>query len=307
MENLAASVHARLLNEARKTGRPFNELLQYYAMERFLYRLSENRFGSRFVLKGALMLVVWNAPLSRPTKDIDLLGRGLAGSVEDVARIVRSACEQRMVPDGLVCDAQSVSATRIAEHAEYEGVRVGWQCSLGNARVTLQLDVGFGDSVLPGPYEITYPTILNFPPPRLLAYSRESVVAEKFQAMVRLGEINSRMNDFFDVWLLARHFQFAGDVLAEAIGETFRNRDTEIHANPFPLSTEFSGAAIQQDRWTAFVRRTRLDSVPASLADVIVLIERLLGPIAHALAHGRSFWGTWDPPGPWRTTSHHRQ
>jgi DNA polymerase-4 len=185
VSNLAASVQARLQNHARTTKRPFQELLQYYAMERFLYRLSTTPHSKRFVLKGALMLHVWKAPLARATKDLDFLGR-IDNSLENLERVVREICTADVEPDGMVFDPATVKTERIKEDADYEGVRVRFVGLLGKARVTMQIDVGFGDVVTPGALDITYPALLDFPAPALSGYPRETVVAEKFQAMVYL-------------------------------------------------------------------------------------------------------------------------
>jgi hypothetical protein len=185
VKNLAASVQARLQNHARSTKRPFQELLQYFAMERFLYRLSKTPHRARFVLKGALMLHVWDAPLARATKDVDFLGR-LDNSLENLERVVREVCATDVEPDGMAFDPATVTTERIKEDADYEGVRVRFVGLLGKARITMQIDVGFGDVVTPGAETITYPALLDFPAPELSGYPRETVVAEKFQAMVYL-------------------------------------------------------------------------------------------------------------------------
>ena len=227
-KNVGASVRQRLLNKARETGRPFSELLQYFAMERFLYRLSKSEYADKFVLKGALMLTAWNAPLLRPTMDIDLLGR-IGNDIGAMTAIVREICAGHVEPDdGLVFDAATVQGERIAEAAEYEGVRVRFRATLDAARIQMQLDVGFGDIVVPAAVPTTYPTILDLPAPHLLAYSRETAIAEKFEAMVKLGELNSRMKDFFDIWLLSRSFDFDGPRLCEAIEKTFKRRGTRF-------------------------------------------------------------------------------
>jgi hypothetical protein len=189
--NMAASVHARLAERARRTDRPFQEILQYYAMERFLYRLCRSPYAERFVLKGALMLRVWDAPTARPTKDVDLLGR-MANSLDNLSNIVREICVVEVEPDGLVFKEATVKAGRIKPDADYQGVRVRFDGLLGKARIAMQLDVGFGDVVMPGPQDIDYPTLLDLPAPRLKGYPRESVIAEKFEAMVKLGTLNSR-------------------------------------------------------------------------------------------------------------------
>lgn len=237
--NIAASVRQKLLNNARKTGRPFNELLQYYAMERFLYRLSVSPFADKFILKGALLFSVWHVPDSRPTMDIDMLGF-TDNDMEAIADIAGKVGEQAVDPDGLSLDAQSVAAERIKEDAEYEGVRIRMQGELAGARVTVQVDIGFGDIITPAPEHIDYPTILPFPAPKLRGYNRETVVAEKFQAMVELEALNSRMKDLYDIWLLSRQFDFDGETLAAAIQRTFANRDTGIPEQPLAFTGEFT-------------------------------------------------------------------
>ena len=215
--NIAASVRARLANKARESRRPFQELFQYYGLERFLYRFSSTEQCKHFLLKGALMLRVWKAPKSRPTRDIDLLGY-LHNDLERIEGIARQVCELAVSDDGLRFDAATVVGERIKADAEYEGVRFRFSGFLERARIPLQLDIGFGDVVHPSAQEMSYPTILNFPAPRLHMHPRESVVAEKFEAMVHLGSVNSRMKDFFDIWLLAWQFDFAGAELARRCG-----------------------------------------------------------------------------------------
>jgi hypothetical protein len=294
----AASVRQRLLNIARDQGRPFTEVLQYFAMERFLYRLCKSDDGRNFILKGALMLLAWKAPLARSTKDIDLLGR-MNNSVEDVVEAIKAACSQDVVPDGLHFDDKSLAGQQIAEDADYEGVRVRFRGNLGNARITMQVDVGFGDAIVPGPVEVDYPTLLDFPAPRLLGYSRESTIAEKFEAMVKLGILNSRMKDFFDIEFLSRQFEFTGQPLSDAIQETFTRRETEISVSPVALTKAFSDDPAKILQWRAFVRRSRIPAIPESLGDVVSHIALFLGPVAEALSRKDPFSGNWRPPGPW--------
>lgn len=211
--NVAASVRQRLLNRAKSDHRPFNELLQYYAMERFLYRLSRSPHARRFVLKGALMLRAWNSPEFRPTMDIDVLGKTKNEDANLIAKI-KDIIAVEVPPDGLVFDPASIRAERITQDADYAGIRLRFKAVLDSAKVTIQIDVGFGDVVFPEPQPCTLPTLLDFPPPKLMGYSRESAIAEKFEAMVRHRELNSRMKDFYDVWLLARQFDFEGKQLA---------------------------------------------------------------------------------------------
>jgi predicted nucleotidyltransferase component of viral defense system len=298
VSNVAASLHQRLLNKAQETKRPFNELLQYFAMERFLYRLSESPHAEKFVMKGALMFVVWHAPASRPTMDIDLLGI-TDNDVGAIVRMVKAVCRQGVEPDGLIFDPDSVEGQRIAEDANYEGVRVRFRGNLGTARITMQLDIGFGDVVTPSPEVTEYPTLLALPAPRLRAYSRESAVAEKFEAMVKLDVVNSRMKDFYDVWLLARQFDFDGPMLAEAIAQTFSRRGTAIPADPAALMRRVARYAGKEAQWQGFIRRSRLEGVPGDFTAIVGAIAIFLAPISEALTANRHFRGTWKARGPW--------
>ncbi len=297
--DLARSVHQRLLNEAKRTGRPFNELLQYYAMERLLYRLSLSPHADKFVLKGALLFTAWEAPMYRPTRDIDLLGR-LDNSLESIARVFRSICQQEVEPDGLLFDSDQITTERISEDADYAGIRLSIRGHLGNARISLHVDIGFSDVITPGPTDIEYPTILDLPAPRLSGYSRETVIAEKFEAMVKLGELNSRMKDFHDIWYLARHFDFEGSILSKAIAKTFDRRGTAVPSDPLALTQEFAKSETKQLQWAAFLRRGKPIGVPDSFVETVSEIAALLLPVIGAIRTEASFDRAWLAPGPWR-------
>ncbi len=298
LKNMAASVRQRLLNKARETNRPFNELLQYFVMERFLYRLSKSPHAQKFVLKGALMLTVWEAPISRPTMDIDLLGR-TDNSIDAMIAVAKDVCLQDVEPDGLAFEPTTVEGERITEDADYEGVRLRSLAKLDTARVTLQIDIGFGDVVVPSAELTDYPTILQLPAPRLHGYSKESTIAEKFEAMVKLGNLNSRMKDFFDIRLLSRQFNFDGRTLAEAIAKTFATRGTKIPSSPIAFARAFAEDATKAVQWRAFIRRNRLADTPGDFAEIISAIAPFLGPIVDALATDRCFDANWKAPGPW--------
>ena len=293
--NISASVHQLLLNQAKETGRRFNDLLQHFAMERFLYRLSKSEYADRFVLKGALMLTVWRIPQSRPTLDIDLLGR-TSNSVDEMVALTRALCQQDVEPDGMSFDADAVVGERIVEGAEYEGVRLRFRGSLGNAVVTMQVDVGFGDLVVPPAEMVEYPTLLDLPIPRLRGYSKESTVAEKFHAIGSRGLLTSRMKDFFDVWVLSRQFDFDGATLAEAIQVAFARRGTPLDGEPEALTAAFAQDETKVVQWRAFRRRVE---APEDLTEVVAHLAGFLGPIVEALSAGRPFRGTWHAPGPW--------
>ena len=256
-------------------------------MERFLYRLSKSPHAARFILKGALMFTAWKLESYRPTKDIDLLGK-TANQVESVVAIAREICAQPVAPDGLVFNPATVKGARIAEDANYEGVRIRFQANLGTARVTLQLDIGFGDVIVPAPQPIEYPTLLEFEAPRLRGYSKESIVAEKFESLVTRGILNSRMKDYFDIWTLSRQFDFDGQTLGNAIAKTFSNRGTKIVPEPIGLTAKFADDPTKKSQWRGFIRKSRLDASP-ELAEVIVAIASFLGPLVTALNAGKSF------------------
>jgi len=297
-KEVAASVHQRLLNKSRQTGRPFNELLQYYAMERFLYRLSKSAFSDRFILKGALMLTVWKAPVSRPTRDMDFLGK-IDNDIAVIVRAVRDVCLEEVEPDGLEFNPETLEAERIAEDADYEGVRVRFQGNLGSARITMQFDVGFGDKVIPRARKVRYPTIIEMPQPVLTGYSMESTIAEKFEAMVKLGPLNSRMKDFFDIWLLSRLYKFTGDTLVSAISSTFKTRGTDISQYSSVFSAEFMADESKAKQWHAFLRRTAIEAAPSTFSAVVGQISIFLGPPTEAVANGTAFSRGWKPGGPW--------
>ena len=284
------------MNRAHHDDRPFNELLQYYAMERFLYRLSRSAHADRFVLKGALMLRVWRSPQFRPTMDIDMLGR----TNREEALILRQIRDIMMMDvgmDGLSFDPDSLRTERITEDAEYEGIRVRFLGSLGTARINMQIDIGFGDIVHPGPEMAEMPTMLDFPAPRLLCYSRESAIAEKFEAMVSLGSLNSRMKDFYDIWLLSRQFDFNGKDLAEAVSLTFKQRGTVLPEQIEAFSQDF--AEVKQTQWAAFRKRLQQEHVPVSFQEVTTALGIFLSPIAASISEESKIPKAWTASGPW--------
>lgn len=298
VKDVAASVRQRLLNQARATNRPFQEILQYFAMERFLYRLSLSPHATKFILKGALMFVVWKGPLSRPTKDIDFLAR-LDNSMNAVVTAIREVCNQVVEPDGLVFDTATIAGSTIREDADYSGVRVTFRVTLENARIAMQIDVGFGDVVTPAAKQTDYPTILELPPPRLLGYNRETMVAEKFEAMVKLGVLNSRMKDFFDIWIVSREFDFDGTALTKAVARTFANRGTAIDLRPAALTDEFANDPAKRAQWSGFLRKSKLTGVPEDLTVIVREIGAFLWPVAAAASATAPLKRHWPAQGPW--------
>lgn len=299
VRDLAASIRQRLNNVAKERHRPAAELLQYFAMERFLYRLAQSPHRDRFVLKGAMMLVAWRAPTIRPTMDIDLLGRG-RNHTADLVDVVRTLCQMQVAPsDGLVFDPDSVVGEQITVESEYVGARLRFLATLGTSRVRMQIDVGFGDAVLDADPDVELPTILDFPAPRLTGYRRETAIAEKLNAMFQHGRLNSRMKDYFDIGLLADAFDFEGAKLAGAIRATFDRRGTAVVATPIGLSDEFAIEPGKQVQWAAFVRKIQVTTARHELAAQVVAVRAFLAPVLAAVCEGTAFTKHWPQGGPW--------
>ncbi len=297
-KNIAASVRQRLLNKARADERPFNEMLQYFAIERFLYRLSKSPHAQKFVLKGALMLFMWDAPMTRPTKDIDLLGKA-GNDIEALTMMAKDICLQQVKPDGLTFDSETIEAERITEDADYKGIRIRLKARLDTARINLQIDIGFGDVVFPSVTKNEYPTILNLPAPLIHGYSRESTISEKYEAMVKLGRLNSRMKDFFDIHLLSRQFDFEGRTLSEAVKKTFDKRGTDLPSDFNAFANILADDAQKTVQWEAFIKRNRLETTKYSFAEAIAGIISFLAPVSNTIASGSTYQLNWKAPGPW--------
>lgn len=297
--NIAQSVHQRLLTRAQKEGRPFNELLQHYAIERFLYRLGQSTHAEKLLLKGALLLRVWQIPMARPTMDIDVLGR-TTGTPEILVAILRECMSLKVDDDGMQYDPASILTEAITLDADYQGWRIRFKASLGNARVTMQVDVGIGDVVYPAPIWIDYPVLLDQPAPHLLAYTPENAIAEKYQAMVELDKANSRMKDFHDIWTLARNLDFEGERLSEAIRRTFERRKTDIPKSiPTAFKPDFYTDKTKQTQWQAFLNKGLALTETISLIDVATVLHDFLMPPTVALVSGKVFKMRWRRGGPW--------
>lgn len=297
--NVPASVRQRLLNLAHQTNQDFGLILTKYALERLLYRLSISPHRDNFVLKGALLFDLWTDKPRRPTRDLDLLGRG-ESSAERYQTVFAEICAQDVEDDGLNFLADTVSTNRIRDDEEYEGVRVSMQARLGVARISLQIDIGFGDVITPAPIDVDYPTMLNFPTPKLHAYPRETVVAEKFEAMVKLGMANSRMKDLYDLWELSRRFDFEGPMLKSAVQATFERRGTGFPAAiPLCFTPEFYEAPQKQSQWAAFLRKSGLSGA-GSLGEIVEVLRTFLLPVIISLQRDELFEDRWTARGHWQ-------
>jgi predicted nucleotidyltransferase component of viral defense system len=300
--NMARSVHDRLLKVSREKGLRFNNLQQRFAMERLLYRLSVSPFADQFTLKGALAVLAWTGgeQMYRPTMDIDLLGR-TSNDPESLVEVFRSVVEQDVPIDGLIFDPDSITASPITEDAEYNGMRVRLTGRMANARIAIQIDIGFSDSPLPQPQQVSLPGLLDFPTLSMMGYRPESTIAEKLQAMVARDVLNSRMKDFADLWYLSRHFDFDGSVLAQAIARTFERRSTPIPPDPIAFTEEFALRDDKHVQWKAFLRRSRPDDVPEDFAEAVAGVAAFLKPVLGHLASGQPLPGNWLHPGPWQS------
>jgi hypothetical protein len=301
-KNVAASVRQRLLNRAREEQQEFQLVLTRYALERLIFRLSLSSYAEKFVLKGAMLFYVWNptAGAYRPTRDVDFLMRG-ENSIEILKALFKKIVQTKVGPDGLSFDPKSVSAEPIREDNRYGGIRVQLMAMMEKARIPLQIDVGFGDKITPGPEQIAFPSLLGQEVARLSAYPKETVIAEKLEAMVSLGEANSRMKDFYDIHFLSLHYAFDGDILRQAIAATFTGRGTAIPAGEiYPLSAEFSRDPARQRLWTGFLKRLGLKDVEPSFEIVTRQIAAFVQAPLQAASQNSNLSRKWSPGGPWK-------
>lgn len=295
----AASIRARLENVGRARGVEFQLVLSDWAIERFLYRLGISKHAEGFTLKGAMLFRLWTGEKGRATWDLDLLGHRRAG-IPAMEKVIREICAIG-VDDGIVFDVATIRGEAIRGADEEGGVRIRLEARLANARIPVQIDIGFGDAVTPAEAEIQYPTLLpQQQAPRVLAYPREAVIAEKVEAMVSLGLTNSRMKDFFDVRTLAWMYPFDGPPLMAAIRATFGRRGTPLPVDePVVLSREFLTDAGRAAQWRAFLRRGRL-AAPADAGELAEDLRGFVGPVLLAASRGDRFERRWEPRGPWR-------
>jgi hypothetical protein len=299
-KDLSASVLARLLNQAKETGDDYQIVLTRFCFERFLYRLGKSEVRERFILKGAMLLRLWADQPYRATRDLDFLRRG-DGAAEAIRADLQAICAVPVEPDAVVFDADGIECEAIRAADEYAGTRVTLPARCGTARLNLQIDLGIGDAVWPSVQSSAYPVLLDFPVPTVLVYPREAVVAEKLEAMVVLGDRNSRIKDFFDLNYLATHFEFEGETLVEAVRRTFARRGTPIPAEaPIGLTPAYWDNPTRPAQVQAFARRAGLALPDNPGAEFGGLIQAFLLPVLAALRDGERSPGTWVPGGPWR-------
>jgi len=300
MKGAAASIRQRLYNLSRERGLDFQYILIRYGLERLLYRLGNSAYAGRFVLKGAMLFAVWSNEVYRPTRDLDLLGYG-DDSAEEIKALFQEICRVEVEADGIVFDPGSINVEEIRGEQEYQGKRVKLIGVLKKARIPLQIDVGFGDVVTPEIKEIEYPTLLALPSPRIRAYPEETMVSEKLQAIVSLGMVNSRMKDFYDLWVMSRLFCFDGEDLATAIQATFNRRRTVTPEKvPLIFKPEFTMDRNKTTQWRAFLNRTGLVDNGKGFVRVIEEISVFLLPPLLAAGNGHPFQKAWIPGKKWQ-------
>jgi len=296
--NLAASVRERLVKLHKESGVDFQQVLSRYAVERFLYRLSVSAYAHDFVLKGAALFTLWGGFLHRETRDVDLLGFGET-NVQRLREVFASIVSSPVPDDGLSFST-NIEGEPIRGLQEYGGVSMTLRVTLGSARITVRVDVGFGDSITPAAVEAEFPTLLDFPKPKLRAYPVETVVAEKLQALVTLGMANSRMKDYFDLWHIGRTTTLSGEQLRAAVTATFARRRTEFpNQTPMGLSTEFGSDSMKRTQWRAFCQKSVKASQGVPLEDVVEFLAVFLLPVLGAAASGTAFKAFWQAGGPW--------
>jgi predicted nucleotidyltransferase component of viral defense system len=300
VKNKAASIRAKLMNIARAEGIDFDALLLRYFQERFLYRLSNSKFSDHFVLKGGLLLVCLKMPVLRPTKDIDFLAEQVKNDSAEIEHIFKDITKVTC-DDGIKFNSSSITSERIKEDADYEGIRLKIEATLGQARKRLQMDIGFGDIIIPESKVVEFPTLLEEKPPRVRIYSIESIISEKFEVMIKLSMANSRMKDFYDVYTLSLNHNFQGRRLKKAIKSTFQRRKTPIPDNPLVFRVEFYGNKERQKQWTAFLRKLRLHDINQEFSEIMKRIISFLESVVISIRDRAQIGKSWDTiTGSWK-------
>lgn len=301
-KNIAHSIFQQLLNRAKINKEDFNLVLSRYGMERFLYRLSVSPHKERFILKGASLFLVWKGHNYRVTRDVDFLGFGNADT-EHLANLFREICRVEYQGDGMIYLPDSLLAEEIREDHDYSGFRITLVGMLNQARIPLQIDIGFGDVITPIPEQVEYPTLFDAPPLLLKAYPRYTLVAEKVEAIVKLGLANSRMKDFYDLWLVSKLFSFEGNVLRNAIENTFNRRRTLVPTStPFAFTPAFYADHQKKVQWTAFVKKSKPDIPIGDLSAVIADLSVFLVPVIESLQSNSPIDNEWKPDRGWSKT-----
>ncbi|MGM0500861.1 MAG: nucleotidyl transferase AbiEii/AbiGii toxin family protein [Bacillota bacterium] len=290
-KNLAASVLGRLKNISKELNLPYNLVMQLFAQERLLYRLSLTEYKDNFLLKGGLLLFSMTEFKGRPTKDIDFLLRAKSNKAKNIEKIIKEIAKVK-VNDGVSFESSEIKSQSIIEGADYKGQRIKLIALIGQARIHLQIDIGFGDIVVPEAVNIRYPSLLDFDQPDINAYSLESVIAEKFEAMVSLALLNSRMKDFYDIYVLMKEKDYNGDILKQAVDQTFNTRGTNFDKDLIIFTENFKNDKQKIKQWQLFLKRINKDDI--SFENVIENIKEFLKPVYDAIYKNENFNQTWN-------------
>jgi len=291
IKNMADSVRARLLNLAKKEDINFNQILLLYMQERLLYRLSISKYKDKFFLKGGVLILSLTNFKTRPTKDLDFLARNISNDPEQIKNIFKEISEIKC-NDGVSFNSESITVEKITEGAEYEGIRLKIESFLGDARKLLQLDLGFGDVITPKSKQLEYPVLLNQKTPEINTYSLESVIAEKFESMLKLSMINSRMKDFYDIYTLSEDKSFDGRVLQEAIFNTLQKRATPLKKSPVIFTEEFINDERKKTMWENYLKR--IGYINIDFKDLMNRINKFLSPVYNHILKEEEFFKIWD-------------
>ena len=300
LKNVGASVRDRLLARSRETGEDFQFLLWRYVLERFLFRLSHSPYHGRFVLKGAMLFALWNESFQRQTQDIDFAAYGNSEN-DDFVTALQQVCRTGVDDDGVVFHADQISSSTIRGTTDKGGTRYRFPATVGGARITVQVDIGVGDSIQPPPADAEFPTLLDTAKCRVRAYPKEAVVSEKFHATVTHGEQTSRYKDFFDLYELARRFRFDGVRVVQALVATFESRSSPTDEVPLSLTSGFYTDTARGDRWRAYLIKRGCLPAPMDFGAVGELVTLFLSPPWCALSRGDRFVAAWPAGGPWRS------
>lgn len=278
IKNIAASIRARLSRIAKETNRDFIAILLQYFQERFLYRLSISQYNQNFILKGALLFLVYDMPNSRPTRDIDFLGVETSNNEKNLLQIMNEVISIK-VDDGVRFDSESLESEIIKEDTDYRGVRIYCQVYLDRVKIRIHFDIGFGDEIVPEPVSLDFPVLLSdMPKPKLITYTPESAIAEKLEAITKLNFFTSRMKDFYDIYYLANNYKFKPNLLKDAIETTFTNRGTNLMTRKILYDEKFKADSEKQQQWVAFLNRSKIN-INLSFREIIDFIENFIEPI----------------------------
>ena len=300
-EGLARSIHTRLVAKAKALGIEAQLLLERYALHRLLFRLSQSSHVERFLLKGAQLMLIWIGETARATRDADLLGFGDL-SDNQLLQILEDLCTQSVADDGMEYLVETIQIAPIREENAYGGYRIHLWSQLGAARLRIPIDIGIGDAVTPEPEWVELPQILDLPAPKLQAYRPETSIAEKLETIVARGLLNSRLKDYFDIYVLSKNEAFESRALSAAIRDTFERRGTALpSALPVGLTMRFADEAGKRLQWRGFVSKTGVSDIPEDLGEIIEGIVRFLGPVTGEISKGDESETYWPPGGPWRS------